>query len=180
MTKKEIEDYINNYRVYPDEYTGKRDKTLLVRMNSSTRYNPNDNTITRLEGCINDLGDFEIVGLYKFPIDDPGAKKPATELEHHYKFIINRYNNMMMDLGRAESVIDETKDTINWTLRDMLAEVEYVRSTYYDKDHPNSKLRLQDLKEFNRRTSRLRHFIRTYKDQVNGLELYTNHNSKYG
>ena len=69
MTNQEIENYINTYRVYPDEYKGKRDTNILLTMTSSFKYNPKDHTITRTEGRINDNGDFELVGSFTFPFD---------------------------------------------------------------------------------------------------------------
>lgn len=183
MTKKEIEDYINTYRVYPDEYKGKRDKSLLLSMGSYYRVDVKNNIMIRREGRINDNGDFELAGLYKFPIGKPEEKveikddfEKSTAL--YFKYTLNKYNAMMKELDHESGVIESGKNE-NWNLRDMVSEVEYLRSTYYDKDHDNSKLKEIDIKEFNRRTQRLRHFIRTYRDHIGELVAYTRHNSKY-
>ena len=183
MTIKEIEDYINTYRLYPPEYTGKRDNGILRSMNAYFRYDVNNDTITRCEGRINDRGDFEIVGLFKYPSDKPEEKiKIEDDFERsitlYSKYILNKYNEMMIELDHESGVIGPGKNE-NWNLRDMLSEVEYLRSTYYDKNHVNSKLRAEDLKEFNKRTARLRYFIRTYRDHVNDLVVTQKHNSKY-
>lgn len=177
MTKQEIEDYINTYRIYPDEYTGKRDIKILQTMHSNYKVNTQNNTITRLEGKINDNGDFELTGSFTFPIGKPEERVPADPLD--MRPIIKSYNRLISDLGYDCSVIGDNPDTENWNLRDMVAEVEYIRSTYYDKTHDNSKLRVEDLRLFNNRTSRLRHFIRTYKPYISDLKTYTTHNSKY-
>lgn len=177
MTIKEIEDYINTYRLYPDEYIGKRDVTILRRMNRFHKFNPQNNTITRLEGQINDNGDFELVGSFTFPVGKPEEKVPADLLD--MRSIIKSYNLLLSDLGYDCSVIGNNPDTENWNLRDMVAEVEYIRSTYYDKTHDNSKLRVEDPKLFDSHTRRLRRFIRTYKPYISDLKAYTIHNSKY-
>lgn len=183
MTKKEIEDYINTYRVYPDEYKGKRDNRILSSMSAYYRVDVKNNMIIRREGRINEKGDFELAGLYKFPMDKPEEKveiiddfERSTTL--YFKYILTNYNKMMIELDHESGVIEVGKNE-NWNLRDMVSEVEYLRSTYYDKNHENSKLRNTDVKEFNRRTGRLRYFIRTYKDHIGDLVVTQKHNSKY-
>lgn len=183
MTIKEIEDYINTYRVYPDEYTGKRDNGILRSMNTYYRYDVNTDTITRCEGRINDRGDFEIVGLFRYPSNKPEEKiKIEDDFERsislYSKYIQNKYNDMMIELDHESGVIGPGKNE-NWNLRDMLSEVEYLRSLYYTKGHDRNKLKTEDPKLFNRQTSRLRYFIRTYRDHVNDLVVTQKHNSKY-
>ncbi len=183
MTIKEIEDYINTYRVYPDEYTGKRDNSILRSMNTYHRVDIKNNRIIRREGRINSNGDFELTGLFKFPIDNPEEKVEITDdfektTALHFKYTLTKYNEMMIELNHESGVIGPGKNE-NWNLRDMVSEVEYIRSTYYDKNHVNSKLRAEDIKEFNKRTSRLRYFIRTYKAHIGDLIASTTHNSKY-
>ena len=156
MTIKEIEDYINTHRLYPDEYTGKRDKTLLRQMNRGYKFNPQNNTITRLEGKINDNGDFELTGSFTFPVGNPEVKTPADTLD--IRNAIKTYNQLVIDFGYDCDIIDGNPDTENWNLKDMVAEVEYIRSTYYDKNHVNSKLKAEHPSEFNNRTTRLRYY----------------------
>ena len=178
MTTKEIEDYINTYRLYPDEYTGKRDTKILRSMNRFHKFNPQNNTITRLEGRINNNGDFELAGSFTFPVGKPEEKVPADPLD--MRSVIRTYNHLVIDLGYDCDIISpENPDTENWNLKDMVAEIEYIRSTYYDKNHKNNKLRNEDPGEFNRRTNRLRNFIRTYRPFIEGMEAYTIHNCKY-
>ena len=179
MTIQEIEDYINTYRLYPDEYKGKRDHMLLVIMNAQHRYNIKEQTITRLEGRINDNGDFEPVGLFTFPIGKPEEKVEAKDLE--FKQLVKGYNQLMIDLGYPDKTIglEFSGDTANWNIRDVVSEIEYIRSTFYDKDHENAKLRDEDPKAFIRFTQRLRHFLRKYKSYIEGVEATVKHNSKY-
>lgn len=183
MTNKEIEEYINTYRVYPPEYTGKRDNGILRSMNACYRYDVNTDTITRIEGRINDRGDFEIVGLFKFPSNKPEEKIQIEDdfersIALYSKYILNKYNEMMIELNHESGVIGTGKNE-NWNLRDMISEVEYLRSLYYVKGHNRNKLKTEDPKLFNRQTSRLRYFIRTYRDHVNNLVVTQKHNSKY-
>ncbi len=183
MTIKEIEDYINTYRVYPPEYTGKRDNAILRSMNSYYRHDVKTNMITRSEGRIDDRGDFELIGLFRFPLGKP-EEKVAIEDDFdrstslYSKFILNRYNEMMKDLDHESGVIGNGKNE-NWNLRDMISEVEYLRSLYYTKGHERNKLKTEDPLLFNRYTSRLRQFIRTYRDNVGDLVVTEKHNSKY-
>ena len=176
--KKRIEDHINTYRVYPPEYTGRPDKKLLREMDESYRFNPKDNTITRKEGRINSNGDFEIIGLFKFPIDNPEAKTPATTIDRDLKFITTVYNDIMEDLGYKDSIISQDRDTKDWTLRDMVAEVDYIRSTYV-YGGPKSVMKKTDNKRYTRELYRLYGFLRQYKNRIDGIPAHATHNSKY-
>lgn len=183
MTIKEIEDYINTYRLYPDEYTGKRDNSILRSMNTYYRYDVKTNTVTRYEGRINNNGDFELVGLFKFPIDRPEEITEITDnfersTSLHFKYTLTKYNEMMEELNHESGVIGNGQNE-DWNLRDMVSEVEYLRSLYYTKGHERNKLKAEDLATFNRHTNRLRYFIRTYKDHIDALVVTTKHNSKY-
>lgn len=183
MTIKEIEDYINTYRLYPDEYTGKRDNGILRSMNTYYRHDIKTNTVIRREGRINDNGDFELIGLFKFPVDKPEEKVEITDdfeivTTLHFKYTLTKYNEMMIDLNHESGVIGSGENE-NWNLRDMVSEVEYLRSLYYTKDHERNKLKVEDPFLFNKQTNRLRYFIRTYKDHIADLVVTTKHNSKY-
>lgn len=183
MTNKEIEDYINNYRVYPDEYKGKKDKRVIRSMNAYFRVDTKNNMIIRREGRINSNGDFELAGLYKFPIGKPEEKIEITDESErttalYSKFLLTTYNDMMKELNHEAGVIGPGKNE-DWNLRDMVSEVEYLRSTYYDKNHPRSQLRETDPIHFKRHTYRLRTFLRKHRDDIDGLEVTVKHNSKY-
>lgn len=183
MTKKEIEDYINNYRLYPDEYKGKRDKRLIRVMNVYYRVDTNNNMIIRREGRINNNGDFELAGLYKFPIGKPEEKVEITDESEittalYSKYSLTKYNDMMIALNHEAGVIRPGQNE-NWNLRDMVSEVEYLRSMYYDKNHPRYQLRKTDPVIFNNHTCRLRNFLRKHSDDIDGLEVTVKHNSKY-
>lgn len=183
MTKQEIENYINTYRVYPPEYTGKRDSDILKSMNSYSRYDEKTNTMIRREGRINDNGDFELAGFYRFPVGKPEEKIEITDsfeitTSLFFKYSLNRYNDMMIELDHESGVINKDQNT-DWNLRDMVSEVEYLRSLYYTKGHDRHKLKVEDPVVFNRHTSRLRLFLRTYRDHIDDLVVTTTHNSKY-
>ena len=178
MTTKEIEDYINTHRLYPDEYKGKRDKHTLYLMNHGYKYNPKNNTITKLEGRINDNGDFELIGSFTFPVGRPEEKVPVEENIIDMEHVTEAYNRIITDLGYEDRVIG-TPRTKNWNLRDMVCEIEYIRSVYYTEGEERNKLRYEDYATWNRHCSRLRNFIRNYKDHIDDLVCTDNHNSKY-
>lgn len=178
MTKQEIEDYINTYRIYPTEYNGKRDIAILKSLNHSYRYNVKDNTITRLEGYIDDNGDFVLGETYTFPIDNPSDRRVSTMLDKFFKYKLNKYNTIMKELNHESGMITDTRNK-DWNLRDMVSEVEYLKSLYYTKGHERNKLRDEDPILFNRQTSRLRYYLREHRDHINDLTVTVKHNSKY-
>ena len=159
MTTKEIEDYINNFRNYPPEYKGRRDKLILKTLDVSYRYNASDNTITRREGRIDENGDFVLAGLVKFKLDDPTNKIQATDIDRDLRFIVRSYNELMRDLEYPDGVVDEY--TADFEI--MVSSVETLKALYYTKGHARHNLKVEDPKRHNRETSRLRHFLRKYK-----------------
>jgi len=174
--KKRIEDYINDYRVYPEEYKGKRDRAVLHTLGSNYKLDSKTLRVTRLEGRINDNGDFEIVGRFSFPLGKPEERVPDNSTD--LKPIIKSYNELVTDLGFKDSIIGPGKNE-NWNLRDMVSEVEYIRSLYYTKGHDRNKLKADDLVTFTRHTYRLRYFLRTHKPKISDLVVTQEHNSKY-
>lgn len=182
MNIKEIEDYINTHRVYPPEYTGKRNSGILQAMTANFKYDDKTDMIIRKEGRINENGDFELVGFYKFPVGKPEEKieiKDGLEKSTlRFNYVLTKYNEMMIDLDHKAGVIGDGQNE-NWNLRDMISEIEYLRSLYYTKGHDRNKLKTENPVLFNRQTSRLRHYIRTYKDHINDMEVTIKHNSKY-
>lgn len=183
MTKQEIEDYINTHRLYPDEYTGKRDVNILRSMNFCVRYDEKTNTLTRREGRINDNGDFELGGLYRYPLGKPEEKVEIIDdfdqtFAIFQKFIITKYNEMMKRLNYESGMITDTQNK-NWNLRDMVSEVEYLRTLYYTPGNERNNLKTEDPRKFHRDTNRLRYFIRTYRDRIDDLTVTVKHNSKY-
>lgn len=176
MTTKEIEDYINTHRLYPPEYKGKRDKHILYLMNHGYKYDPKKNTITKLEGRINDNGDFELVGSFTFPVGRPEEKVPVEENRLDMDHIIDVYNKIMTDLEYEDRVID--KNT-KWNLRDMVAEIDNVRAIYHTKGSDRYNLRYENELLFENQRSRLHRFIRIYRDDIEDLVCTEVHNSRF-
>ena len=58
-----IANYINEFNDYPSSYRGDRDYSILKQMKDSEKYDFDNNTFTKLEGQVNDNGNFEIIGL---------------------------------------------------------------------------------------------------------------------
>lgn len=167
MTIKEIEDYINTYRIYPEEYNGIRDESILTRLESNYDVDLDTNTVTRLEGRINSAGDFVIDGYYEFPFFEPEKKKPV---KFNFSNVIRSYNKIVQDLGYPPY-----KET--WTLRDMVASLDYIRSTY-NKDGENYYLKTEDPKLYSKTVKRLEWFIVKHWKNALKMECTEKHNSK--
>lgn len=167
MTIKEIEDYINTYRIYPEEYTGIRDEAILNRLENNYDVDLATNTVTRLEGRINGSGDFEIDGLYTFPFFEPALKK---KVKSNLSNAIRSYNKIVNDLGYPPY-----KET--WTLRDMVASLDHIRSTY-NKTGDKYYLKTEDPKLYNKTVKRLEWFIVRHRPEALTMKCTEKHNSK--
>ena len=167
MTKKEIEDYINTYRIYPEEYKGIRDEDVMSRLENNYDVDLDTQTVTRLEGRINNDGDFIIDGYYTFPFFEPEKKKPV---KFNFSNVIRSYNKIVNDLGYPPY-----KET--WNLRDMVASLDYIRGTY-NKNGEKYYLKDEDPKLYTKTVKRLEWFIVKHRTNALKMECTEKHNSK--
>ena len=92
-----------------------------------------------------------------------------------------RYNSIMTDNGYEHNTIGTglSEGTENWNLRDMVAEADYVLSTFYESGHSNAELKDEDPKEWRSMVGRLQRFINAYEPFIDGLICDEGHCSKY-
>lgn len=92
-----------------------------------------------------------------------------------------RYNGLMIDNGYEHNTIGTrlSENTESWNLRDMVAEVDYLLSTYYEDGHANHELKDEYPKEWRSVVGKLKRFINAYEPFIDGLKCSTGHCSKY-
>ena len=176
MTQKEIEDYINKYRVYPPEYTGVRDNKILRTLDWSFEYK--DGFVTCLNGKIDEEGNYNLSHFIKYHISDPDTKIDVTS-SLRTDHAIKSYNYYVNKLNEQSKMIIPGEQNDNWTLRDMVAEIDYLRSTFYDVNHERNKLRAINPRKFIDTVETLRVFIRQYRPYITDIKATVKHGSKY-
>lgn len=99
---------------------------------------------------------------------------------------IKKYNEIMEHCGYEHETIgtDFSEDTDDWNLRDMVAEMDYVLSTYYESGHCNNEMRYSDnpdeRKAWRNDTARIKRFIVKYAPFVTDMVCAAGHcSSKY-
>ena len=96
---------------------------------------------------------------------------------------IKRYNDIMNSIGYEHKTIGEplSEDTENWNLRDMVAEVDYVLSCYYEDGHILGDMRYDedDIRIWRNETGRLKRFLNRYVPFITDMICTTGHCSKY-
>lgn len=94
---------------------------------------------------------------------------------------IERYNGIMLDNCYEHNTIGTrlSQNTDAWNLRDMVAEADYVLSTYNEVGHCNQELKEEDPKEWRSMVGRLKRFINAYKPFIDGLVCSEGHCSVY-
>lgn len=92
-----------------------------------------------------------------------------------------RYNSIMTDNGYEHNTIGTwlSEGTENWNLRDMVAEADYVLSTYHEYGHANHEFKDEDPKEWRSMVGRLQRFIKAYEPFIEDLICDEGHCSKY-
>ena len=101
------------------------------------------------------------------------------------KSATKRYNKIMETVGYEHNTIGTwlSERTDGWNLRDMVAECDYVLSTYYEDGHCNCDMKYSDEPEerkmWRSETGKLRRFIEAYKPFIGDMECVSGHCSLY-
>lgn len=103
----------------------------------------------------------------------------------NYERAVKRYNDIMMSVCYEHSTIGTrfSEGTDEWNVRDMVAECDYVLSTYYEVGHCNEELRHSEepdeRKVWYSETGKLRRFIDAYEPFIDGVFCTQGHCSKF-
>lgn len=92
-----------------------------------------------------------------------------------------KYNEIMNCLGYEHLTLGErlSENTEDWNLRDMVAECDYVLSTYYEVGHCNEELKHEDYKEWRSHVGKLKRFIAHWLPYAQDMACAQGHCSKY-
>lgn len=97
---------------------------------------------------------------------------------------IKRYNDIMEHCGYEHVTIGTqySEDTEDWNIRDMVAECDYLYSTYFEDGHSNEELRhlgKEDYALWKSETGRLKRFIEAYEPFIEDVVCADGHCSDY-
>ena len=95
-----------------------------------------------------------------------------------------RYNDIMYLLCYEHNTIGTnfSENTENWNLRDMVAECDYVLSTYFESGHINHDVKYESpegYKMWVSETGKLKRFINAYEPFILDMECAEGHCSQY-
>lgn len=98
-----------------------------------------------------------------------------------FKKAKKRYNDLMFELCYEHNTIGTSysEDTDQWNIRDMVAEVDYILSTYYEWGHVNEELKEENPKLWHSETGKLKRFIDAYKPFIANVVCFEGHCSRY-
>ena len=98
---------------------------------------------------------------------------------------LKKYNDIMYSLCYEHNTIGQplSENTSEWNLRDMVAECDYVLSTYYEAGHSNEEMRHNhdedECKTWHSDVGRLRRFIKRYEPFIEDMVCAEGHCSRY-
>ena len=97
------------------------------------------------------------------------------------KVALRKYNEIMMYIGYEHNTIgtNYSENTENWNLRDMVAECDYILSTYNEPGHGNYEMKREDRKQWLAETGRLKRFIAHWEPYIENIQCYQGHCSNY-
>lgn len=98
-------------------------------------------------------------------------------MKSNFEKACRKYNEIMMTLCYEYDTIgtDYSENTENWTLRDMVAECEYILSTYYENGHSNYEMKREDRKQWISETGKLKRFIAHWEPYIKDIPCATGH-----
>ena len=113
--------------------------------------------------------------------------EPCKGFENKSKLFedaVNRYNHCMFVTCYEYNTIgtDFSEHTECWNIRDMVAEVDYILSTYHEEGHCNYEMKNGDFDDkiaWINETNMLKGFIRDYEPFVKDVKCHIHHCSKY-
>lgn len=94
---------------------------------------------------------------------------------------IERYNGIMCCIAYEHCTIGTnfSESTEGWNLRDMVAECDYILSTYFEYGHANAEIKQENYKMWKSETGKLQRFIKAYEPYIDGIKCVSGHCSKY-
>ncbi len=95
---------------------------------------------------------------------------------------LRKYNEIMWYLCYEFNTIGTSfsENTQNWNLRDMVAECDYVLSTYYETGHCNcDELKRDNYKAWRSETGKLKRFIAHWEPYISDMKCASGHCSRY-
>ena len=94
---------------------------------------------------------------------------------------VKKYNDIMWSICYEHSTIGTSlsENTENWNLRDMVAECDYVLSTYYECGHCNYEMKEEAPDEWRKEVGYLKRFIKRYEPFIQNMVCVAGHCSSY-
>ena len=97
---------------------------------------------------------------------------------------IAKYNTIMNYIGYEHNTIGTkfSEDTDNWNLRDMVAEIDYVLSTYYEDGHINYEMQFGTIDiqlNYIQETTMLKQFLDMYEPYIKKMICSAGHCSRF-
>jgi len=176
MTKKEIEDFINKYRVYPKEYKGVRDEKVINLMNKTYTYD--NGYINCQQGEINDAGNFVLTKEVRYPLSNPDDREEWI-FSNTKPQPLKSYNRLVSEAGEYSKMIIRGEQNSTWNLRDMVAEIDVLKKLYLDVNSDLHKLQDSAPEQYRKTMYRLYRFIYRYRNHIDDLKTTVKHGSKY-
>lgn len=98
-----------------------------------------------------------------------------------YEKAVKKYNGIMFGMCYEHNTINTeySEGTENWNVRDMVAEVDYVLSTYYESGHANADMKEDAPEQWEIDVAELKAFIKAYKPYISGIKCVSGRCSQY-
>lgn len=103
-----------------------------------------------------------------------------NQVKTNFDKAVKKYDELISEFYCEEDTVegDEEKQK-NWNLRDMVAEMDYCLSRFYEEGNANFEDRKDDYDEWLSATKRMKRFIQRWLPKCNNMKPYEKHCSYY-
>lgn len=104
------------------------------------------------------------------------GKTPASDFEKAVK----KYDELISEFYCEDVTIgDDEEKKENWNLRDLVAEMDYCLSRFYEEGNANFEDRKDDYDEWLSATRRMKRFVQRWLPKCHDMKPYERHCSYY-
>ena len=97
-----------------------------------------------------------------------------------YEKAIKKYDELICDFYCEDDTIEDNDEKRkNWNLRDLVAEMDYCLSWFYEEGNANFEAREDDYDEWLSATRKMKRFIQRWLPKCNDMKPYEMHCSYY-
>lgn len=101
-------------------------------------------------------------------------------MKSDFEKALPKFDELICDYYSGDDTVEDNEEKRkNWNLRDLISEMDYCLSRYYEEGNSNFEARSNDYDEWLSATRKMKRFIKKWLPKCNGMKPYEKHCSGY-